>query len=64
MNATKTYQANRNEIDAKMARIQELLKTLDKDQAADPKNWGYAGSAGHVNRELNELIAFFGGKEA
>jgi hypothetical protein len=60
MNATETYQANRLEIDAKIARIQDLLKAMDKSQAADPKNWGFAGSAGHISNELDAILETLG----
>jgi len=56
MNATEAYQANRNEIDAKIGRIQALLKELDAQQAADPRNWGFAGVTGHIKGELDEIL--------
>jgi hypothetical protein len=58
MNATETYQANRHEIDEQIARIQDLLRDMDKRQSADPKNWGFAGSAEHVSKELEDVIGF------
>lgn len=58
MNATETYQATRLEIDEQIARIQDLLKHMDKRQAADPKNWAFAGSAEHITKELEDLIGF------
>jgi hypothetical protein len=60
MNATETYQANRNEIDAKITRIQELLKAMDERQAGDPKNWGFAGNTGHIKSELEEILETLG----
>jgi hypothetical protein len=61
MNATETYQANRHQIDAKIARIQELLKAMDKSQNAEPKNWGFAGTAGHISNELSEILESLSG---
>lgn len=58
MNATETYQAHREKIEDQIARIQDLLKHLDKRQATDPKNWGFAGSAEHVSKELEDIIGF------
>lgn len=63
MNATETYQARRQEIDAKIARLQDLLKDMDENQAADPKNWGFAGSAGHVSSELDAILDFIGNQQ-
>jgi hypothetical protein len=63
MNATETYQANRLEIDAKIARIQDLLKAIDKSQSTDPKNWGFAGTAGHINSELDSILETLGANE-
>jgi len=78
MNATEAYQTTRLEIDAKIARIQALLKELDAQQAADPQpakartsnartyqfHWGHVGNVRHVNSELDELVSFLERKEA
>jgi hypothetical protein len=61
MNATETYQANRHEIDSKIARIKDLLKAMDKSQSADAKNWGFAGTAGHISNELSEILESLSG---
>jgi hypothetical protein len=61
MNATETYQANRNEINAKIARIQDLLKAMDRRQSTDPKNWGFAGTAGHISDKLGEILESLSG---
>jgi hypothetical protein len=63
MNATETYQANRLEIDAKIARIQDLLKAMDKSQSTDQQNWGFAGTAGHINGELDSILETLGAIE-
>jgi hypothetical protein len=64
MNATETYQARRQEINAKLIRIQDLLKTMDNNQADDRKNWGYAGSAGYIKEQLDGIITHLTGEEA
>ena len=63
MTATETYEAHRCKIDVKIARLQELLRTFDRRQAADPKNWAFAGSVGHISAELSELIAHITGEK-
>lgn len=58
MNATETYQARRQEIAQQLAKLQQQLERMDREQAADPQNWGFAGSAGHISSELDQFLDF------
>lgn len=53
---TETYMTTRNSIDAKIVKIQALLKELDEDQDQEPKNWAYAGTAIHIDSQLDSAI--------
>ena len=60
MNAQETYKNHRNEITKKVQELQELLGELDRKQAQEPRNWGFAGTAGHINKELDEILETLG----
>lgn len=47
----------RNQIET----IRVRLCQMDLESSQNEKSWGYAGSMGHVNDELSELIKFLGG---
>lgn len=63
MNATETYVKRRSEIDTKISKIKDLLKDLDMRQAMDSKNWGHAGTAGHINNELKGILESLGNNQ-
>jgi hypothetical protein len=61
--ASTSYEAHRREIDTRIERLKELLAAFDRKQAADPLNWGYAGSAEHIKDELSNINAFLTDEE-
>jgi hypothetical protein len=62
MNAHKTYNERRAAMMDKLEELYHLIEVTDVKESANPNNWGYAGSLGHVNEELDNLIKFMGGK--
>jgi hypothetical protein len=50
--ATKTYKNNRKEIDRLINLIRDGLKEFDKDQADNPKDWGFAGNTSDIIEKL------------
>lgn len=46
-----------------LIKIEELkarIANMASKHGAEPQNWGYSGSLGHVNEELDNLLAFLG----
>ena len=58
-NAHQTYAERRKAIDAKITKLQQLLRDFDAREANDSRNWGFAGSAGAASEKLDELIGHF-----
>ena len=59
MDANETYGQRRKELLEKLVIIRLLmLEKLDADQARTPASWGHAGSLGHINEELDDIIEF------
>lgn len=59
--ASNTYETTRVVIDTRLARIAELLQDLDQRQVQAPRDWGFAGTAGHINSALGDIIESLGG---
>ncbi len=53
---TAAYAAHRDDIRARMQRLEALLTKLDARQQADSQNWGIAGCAAHISEELACII--------
>jgi len=56
--ANQTYKRTRKEIDALTKMMANALWDLDRRQAFEPNNWGYAGNAEHAREQLIQVIAF------
>lgn len=56
--ATEAFNAARDETHALLMTLEVELELLDARQDAEPRDWGYAGSAGHINELLREALAF------
>ena len=56
--ATKAYKQRRKEIDKQLKQLNKALDTMDAWQKKSPNNWGFSGSAGHIQMELQELLIF------
>ncbi len=61
--AAETYAARRHEV-ARLVDVLEMeLKKYDDQAAAEPKNWGFAGTMGHVRERLIDLVEGLSGIE-
>ena len=60
--AASVYAERRQGIDKKIRELQSALAKLDRDQAKNSWNWGFAGDAGHVLNQLTELVECFNGE--
>ena len=49
------------DIDGKMKRLEKAMVKHDKEQKAEPLNWGFVGDYGHVHEQLDELVRFLNG---
>lgn len=47
-----------------LKRIASRLEQHQKEQAAEPANWGYAGDLGRVTEELAYVLASLGDRSA
>jgi hypothetical protein len=45
-------------------RIAQQLARHQKEQAAEPANWGFPGDLGHVSEELAYVLASLGDRSA
>ena len=61
--ATQAYQENTAAIQAAMKKLQAGLKQHGKEQAKDPRNWGYCGDASYVLDLLQQAARFICGEE-
>jgi hypothetical protein len=43
--------------------LEDHLDKMDDQQKKTPEDWGFAGSMGHIEEGLNELVRFAGGAE-
>lgn len=59
--ATQAYKRNTDQIAVHVQELLARLKTHADKQEADPRNWGFAGSLGHVSELLSELLDGFQG---
>lgn len=62
-NATNAYVVARTRIDEQLKLLQKLLHAHANKAAAQPGNWGHAGSLGHVSEILDQAVLFLGGEE-
>lgn len=46
----------------KLEVIKNQLQKFQIEQRSQPKNWGFSGSAGYVNEQLDNIIHFLGSK--
>jgi hypothetical protein len=53
--ATECYAARKNEIEKMIAELQSKLAAHAAEQAADSKNWGFAGDLGRIAANLKEI---------
>ena len=55
MNANKKYHETRKQIEKEIKILKQKLEAMDIDQKKDDKNWGWAGSAGHILSEIQDV---------
>jgi hypothetical protein len=61
--ATTTFQARIATAREKLAALEAELVKLEQQQAAKPRDYGFAGSAGYVADQLNQTLMFLRGEE-
>lgn len=59
--AAQAYRDNSDRIHKATVRLSIALKAHARRQAADARNWGFAGDLGYVAEVLEEALAFIGG---
>lgn len=62
--AAEAYAARRATIEAHLSTIDLGLEKHQKRQAADARNWGFAGDLAEVERLLAEAARILGAKQA
>ena len=61
--AAQAYQENTAAIQATLKKLQAGLKQHGKEQAKDPRNYGFAGDASYVLELLDQAARFICGEE-
>jgi hypothetical protein len=61
LSAAERYALEAAVIERQLIELKEKLAAHKKRQAADPRNWGYAGDLAHVATKLDELLPALGG---
>lgn len=56
--ADQAYQRNLADLRTNLAKIAAGLERHATEQAAEPRDWGYAGDLSHVNERLNDIASF------
>ena len=59
--ADQAYKRIKRDIDGKIKRLEKAIVKHDKEQKAEPLNWGFVGDYGHVHEQLDELVRFLNG---
>jgi len=59
--AANMYAHNAASVAERLADIQALLAKHAERQAADARNWGYAGDLSHVDNLLAQVVHALGG---
>lgn len=62
MNATEQFNERITTTFEKLEVIKMKLEELKNEQKLQPNNWGFSGSVGHINEELDNIIEFLGSK--
>ncbi len=58
--ATTSYETHRREIENQIAALQTALVALDARQQANPRNWGFSGTAAAISAALSDAQAVLG----
>ena len=62
--AAACYAERHTECQDLLERIAQQLARHQKEQAAEPANWGFPGDLGHVSEELAYVLASLGDRSA
>jgi hypothetical protein len=62
--AAACYAERHAECQDLLQRIAQQLARHQKEQAAEPANWGFPGDLGHVSEELAYVLASLGDRSA
>ena len=62
--AAACYAERFNECQDLLKRIAQQLARHQKEQAAEPADWGFPGDLGHINEELAYVLASLGDRSA
>lgn len=55
-----------NKYKSALSKLDQIKIALDDyaiDQVKNPRNWGYVGSLGYINEQLNDILEHLGIKE-
>ena len=58
--AQEAFDKGFKEANDKLLQIRVALEDFKKKYQDDPRNWGYAGSLGYVNGELDNILEHLG----
>ena len=58
--AAACYAERHTECQDLLERIAQQLARHQKEQAAEPADWGFPGDLGHINEELAQVLAALG----
>ncbi len=58
--AQEAFDKGFKEANDKLLQIRVSLEDFKEKQKNDPRNWGYAGSMGYINEELDEILEHLG----
>lgn len=56
--AIETYKQHREDIARVLDWLDMEMDRHESEAKSEPRNWGYAGSIGHVREQLIEILAF------
>ena len=55
--ADQAYARVKRDIDSKMKRLHRAMERYDREQAKEPRNWGYVGYYGYISEVLDDLLS-------
>lgn len=55
MSANEMYLERRKQIENEIEILKQKLESMDMDQKKDSRNYGYAGSCGHILNTIQEI---------
>ena len=62
--AQEAFDKGFKEANDKLLQVRVALEDFKDKQKNDPRNWGYAGSIGYINAQLNDILSHLGKEES